>query len=208
MPVLQRWFNELGTVSQPWMEPEKWFPLDEYLLKNNGIDLVKDFPGLNRPAVPKSPAEKTLQGLQKLVKNKTPAKRELLFPLLIDSRGGVDVKEEVDREMLLGKNIEMPKLLGFEDLKIVQVLAKRFNERKENFATYYEFMEKLMKEPDVVFKSKLTIKSAKELLHEVKCNKCRQEESCVMFLPCAIAPTSLSVFCAPENHICVRFAVI
>ena len=62
-----------------------------------------------------------VQGLQKLVKNKTPAKRKLLFPLLIDPRGGVDVKEEVEREILLGKNVEMAKLLGFKDQKIAQV---------------------------------------------------------------------------------------
>ena len=62
-----------------------------------------------------------VQGLQKLVKNKTPAKRELLFPPLIDPRGGVDVKEEVEREILLGKNVEMAKLLGFKDQKIARV---------------------------------------------------------------------------------------
>ena len=59
-----------------------------------------------------------VQGLQKLVKNKTPAKRELLFPPLIDPRGGVDVKEEVKREMLSGKNVEMAKLLGFKIKKL------------------------------------------------------------------------------------------
>ena len=87
----------------PWMEHAKWFPLSEYLLKNKGGDfmkaVVKDFPGLNRPAAPNPPPDKTLQGLQKLVKNKTPAKRELLFPSLIDPKGGVDVKEEVERKM-------------------------------------------------------------------------------------------------------------
>ena len=62
-----------------------------------------------------------VQGLQKPVKNKTPAKRELLFPPLIDPRGGVDVIEEVERKMLLGKNVEMAKLSGFKDQKLARV---------------------------------------------------------------------------------------
>ena len=188
----------------PWMEHAKWFPLCEYLLKNKGVDfvkaVVKDFPGLNRPALSNPPPDKTLQGLQKLVKNKTPAKRELLFPPLIDPRGGVDVKEEVEREMLLGKNVEMAKLLGFKDQKIARVLTKQFRENQENFATFYEFMEKLMEEPDVVFKSKLTMNRAKELLDEVKCNKCREEESCVMYLPCAHISECFS--CSRKSHLC------
>ena len=158
----------------PWMEHAKWFPLCEYLLKNKGVDfvkaVVKDFPGLNRPALPNPPLDKTLQGLQKLVKNKTPAKRELLFSPLIDPRGGVDVKEEVEKEMLSGKNVEMAKSLRFKDQKIARVLTKQFRENQENFATFYEFMEKLIKEPDVVFKSKSTMNRAKELLDEVKCS--------------------------------------
>ena len=56
------------------MEHAKWFPLCEDLLKNKGVDfvkaIVKDFPGLNRLIVPNLPPDKTLQGLQKLVKNK------------------------------------------------------------------------------------------------------------------------------------------
>ena len=100
----------------PWMEHAKWFLLCEYLLKNKGVDfvkaVVKNFPGLNKPALSNPLLDKTLQGLQKLVKNKTPAKRELLSPPLVDPRGGVDVKEEVEREMLLGKNVEMAKLFG------------------------------------------------------------------------------------------------
>ena len=116
----------------PWME-HAWFPLCEYLLKNKGVDfvkaVVKDFPGLNRPALSYPPPDKTLQGLQKLVKTKTPAERKLLFPPLMESkmdpRGGVDVKEEVEREILLGKNVEMAKLLGFKDQKIARVLTKQ-----------------------------------------------------------------------------------
>ena len=72
----------------PWMEHAKWFPLCEYLLKNKRVDfvkaVVKDFPELKRPALPNPLPDKTLQGLQKLVKNKTPTKCELLFPPLID----------------------------------------------------------------------------------------------------------------------------
>ena len=162
--------------------------------------VVKDFPGLNRPALSNPPPDKTLQGLQKLVKNKTPAKHELLFPLLIDPRGGVDVKEEVEREMLLGKNVEMAKLLGFKDHKFARVFTKQFRENQENFATFYEFMEKLMEEPDVVFKSKLTMNRAKELLDEVKCNKCRKEESCVMYLPCAHISECFS--CSRKSRLC------
>ena len=53
----------------------KWFPLCEYLLKNRGVDFVKDivrgFVSLNRPPVPNPPPKSKLQGLEKLV-NLTP----------------------------------------------------------------------------------------------------------------------------------------
>ena len=42
-----------------------------------------------------------------------------------------------------------------------------------------------MEEPDEMFKLKLTMNRTKELLDEVKYNKCHEEESCVMYLPCA-----------------------
>ena len=50
----------------PWMEHAKWFPLCDDLLKNKGVDfvkaVVKDFPGLNRPAISNPSPDKTLQG--------------------------------------------------------------------------------------------------------------------------------------------------
>ena len=61
----------------------------------------------------------------------------------------MDVKEKVEKEMLLGRNVEMAKLLGFEDRKIFRVLTKRFQKHNENFATFFDFMLKLMEEPDV-----------------------------------------------------------
>ena len=70
----------------PWIEHVRWFPLCEYLLKNNGvdffIDIVKGFIGLKRPAVPNPPPENKLQGLLKLVKNKTSAKTATSVPTL------------------------------------------------------------------------------------------------------------------------------
>ena len=150
----------------------KWFPLCEYLLKNKGVDfvkgVVKDFPGLKRPTISNPPPENKLQGLQKLVKNQPPAKRQPPFPPFIDPRGVRDVKEKVEREMLLGKNVEMAKLLGFQDQQLAQVLTKRFKEHKNNFATFYNFMQKLMEKPEVDVESKLTMKRAKAILDEVK----------------------------------------
>ena len=117
---------------------------------------------MNRPPVPNPPPKNKLQGLQKLIKNKPPAKRQPPFPPLIDSRGGVDVKEKVEREMLLGRNVEMAKMLGFEDQKIAHVLTKRYEECNENFTNFCDFILKLMEEPDMIFKSKLTMKRAKK----------------------------------------------
>ena len=82
------------------------------------------------------------------------------------------MKEEVEKEMLLGKNVEMAKMIGFKDQKIARVLSKQFWENQENFATFYEFVEELIEEPDVMLKLKLTMNRAKELLDEVKCKKC------------------------------------
>ena len=139
----------------------------EYLLKNRGVDFVKDivrrFVSLNRSPVPNPPPKSKLQGLEKLVNYPSLTKHQPPFPLLIDPRGVVDVKEKVEREMLLGRNVEMAKLLGFEDRKISRVLTKRFQEHNENFATFYDFMLKLMEEPDVIFKPELTVKRAKDL---------------------------------------------
>ena len=143
----------------PWMEHAKRFPLCEYLLKNKGVDFVKDivkgFVSLNRPPVPNPTPKRKLQGLEKLVNYPSLAKHQPLLPPLIDPRGGVDVKEKVERQMLLGRNVEMAKPLGFEDRKISRVLTKRFQKHKENFATFYDFMLKLMEELDVIFKPKL-----------------------------------------------------
>ena len=79
----------------------------------------------------------------------------------------------------------MAKLLGFEDQKISRVLTKGFQEHNENFATFYDFMLKSMEEPNVIFKSKLTMKRAKNFLDEMKCLKCEKEERCMVCLPCA-----------------------
>ena len=45
----------------------------------------------------------------------------------------------------------MAKLLGFENRKISWVLTKRFQEHNENFATFYNFILKLMEELDDIF---------------------------------------------------------
>ena len=173
----------------PWIKHAKWFPLCKYVLKNKGVDFVKDivkgFINLKRPAVPNPPPENKLKGLQKLVKNKLPAKQQPSLLPFIDPRGGEDVKEKVDREMLLGRNVEMAKLLGFQDQKITRVLTKRFTEHGENFTTFYNFMLKVMEKPDVIFKPKLIMKRTKEIPDDVKCMKCKKKERCMVYLPCA-----------------------
>ena len=188
----------------PWIEHAKWFPFCEYLLKNRGVDFVKDivrgFVTLNRPPVPNPPPKSKLQGLEKLVNYPSLRKHQPPFPPLIDPRGGVDVKEKVEREILLGRNVEMAKLLGFEDRKISRVLTKRFQEHNENFVTFYDFMLKLMEEPDVIFKPKLTMKRAKEILDEVKCLKCEKEERCMVYLPCAHIAHCFS--CSRKSQLC------
>ena len=99
------------------VEHAKWFPLCEYLLKNKGVDIVKDiargFVSLNQPPVPNPSPKSKLQGMEKLVNYLSLAKVQPPFPSFIDPRGGVDVKEKVEREMLLGRNVEMVKLLVF-----------------------------------------------------------------------------------------------
>ena len=187
----------------PWIEHAKWFPLCEFLLKSRGVDFVKDivkgFVSLNRPPVPNPPPKSKLQGLEKLVNYPSLAKRQPQFPPLIDPRGGVDVKEKVEREMLLGRNVKMPKLLGFEDQKISRVLTKRFQAHNENFATFYDFMLKLMEEPNGFFKPKLTMKRAKEILDEVKCLKC-EEKRRMIYLPCALIAHCFS--CSRKSQLC------
>ena len=132
-------FKNWDRFDNPWIENVKWFSLSEYLLKNKGMDFVKDivkgFIDLKRPAEPNPLPENKLQGLQRLVKNKPPAKQQPPFLPFIDPRECEDVKEKVDRKMLLGRNVEMAKLLGFQDQKITQTLTKRFTEHGENFTT-------------------------------------------------------------------------
>ena len=81
-------------------------------------DIVIGFVSLNRPLVPNPLPKSKLQSLEKLVNYPSLTKHQSPFPPLIDPRGGVDVKEKVEREMLLGRNVEMEKLLEFEDRKI------------------------------------------------------------------------------------------
>ena len=94
----------------------------------------------------------------------------------------------------------MAKMLGFEDRKISRVLTKRFQEHNENFATFYDFMLKLMEEPAFIFKPKLTMKRAKEILDEVKCLKCEKEEGCMVYLPCAYIAHCFS--CSRKSQLC------
>ena len=72
----------------PWIEHAKRFLLCEFLLKNRGVDYVKDivkgFVSLNRPPVPNPPPKSKLQGLEKLVNYPSLAKRQLQHPTLID----------------------------------------------------------------------------------------------------------------------------
>ena len=86
---------------------------------------MKGFTVLKRPAKPNPPPENRLQGLQKQVKNNLIAKQQPLFPLFIDPRGGADVKEKVEKEMLLGKNVKMVKPLGFQDQKITLFIDQK-----------------------------------------------------------------------------------
>ena len=113
------------------------------------------------------------------------------------------VKEKVEREMLLGRNVEMAKLLGFEDQKISWALTKRFQEHNENVATFYDFMLKLMQEPNGFFKPKLTMKRAKEILDEVKCLKCEKEERCMVYLPCSHIAHCFS--CSRKSQLCTIY---
>ena len=94
----------------------------------------------------------------------------------------------------------MAKLLGFEDRQISRVLTKRFQGHNENFATFYDFMLKLMEELNGFFKPKLTMKRAKEISDEVKCLKCEKEERCVVYLPCAHIPHCFS--CSRKSQLC------
>ena len=116
----------------------------------------------------------------------------------------MDVKEKVEGEMLLGKNLEMAKLLGFQDQQIARVLTKRFKEHKNNFATFYDFMQKVMEEPEVDVESKLAMKRAKAILDEVKCTRCKKEKRLFYTYN---AHTFQSVLRAPEKRACARFAV-
>ena len=110
------------------------------------------------------------------------------------------MKEIVEREMLLGKNVKMAKLLEFLDQKITRVLTKRFTEHDENLTTYYDFMLKLMEEPYAIFRPKLTMKRAKEILDKVKCMKCKKEERCMVYLPYAHVDECFS--CCRKSQLC------
>ena len=139
-----------------WIEHAKWLPLCEYRLKNRGVDFVKDIVkglvSLNRPPVPNPPPKSKLQGLQKLINYPSLAKHQPPFPPLIDPRGGVDVKETVERELLLGRNVEMAKLLGFKDRKISRVLTKKISRTQRKLRYLLRFYVKIMEEPNVMFK--------------------------------------------------------
>ena len=96
-------------------------------------------------------------------------------PTFARSQRGLKRKDKLERKMLLGKDVEMAKLLGFKEPKIAQVLTKKFEDHNENFAAFYNFMKKLIEEPDVVFKPNLTMKLAKELMDKFKCTKCKKK---------------------------------
>ena len=122
-------------------------PLCEYLLKNRGVDFVKDivkgFVSLKRPPVPNPPPKSKLQGLEKLVDYPSHAKRQLQFPPLIDPRGGVDVKEKVKREMLLGRNVEMAILLGFDNRKNISGVDQKISRTQQKLCSLLQFYVKI-----------------------------------------------------------------
>ena len=57
-----------------------------------------------------------------------------------------------------------------------------------------------MEEPDVIFKSKLRMKRTKEILEEVKCLKCKNEEKFMVYLPCALIAECFS--CSRKSQLC------
>ena len=70
--------------NDPWIEHAKWFLLCEFLLKNRGVDFVKDFVkgfvSLNRPPVPNPPTQNQTSRFGKISQLPHPCKTPTTVP--------------------------------------------------------------------------------------------------------------------------------
>ena len=97
-----------------------------------------------------------------------------------------------DSAAVPGGDVAPPTPYLFQCKHAINPHMRRIIDRHQSFTEYCpshrveaDFVLKLMEEPDVIFKAKLTMKRAKEILDEVKCMKCKKEERCMVYLPCA-----------------------
>ena len=86
-----------------------------------------------------------------------------------------------------GKNVEMPRILGFQEEKIRYVLEQRFEKDDENFPTFHDVMDALMEAADFS-KSNMNLEQTKKVLIEEKMCKISQKKKriCVLKIPCCI----------------------
>ena len=86
----------------PWYEHAKWFPLCEYILKNRGVEYVKNV------------CSKHLDLKRPQIKNLTPSTavnqiRSMLF---------VEAKQNLDKMMMFDPHVKFGKSIGVKDTKI------------------------------------------------------------------------------------------
>ena len=88
-----------------------------------------------------------------------PIALKLILTPFVDPRK-IRKKKKKIQKMTIGKNVEMARILGFQEVKIRHALKQGFEKDDENFPTFHDLMDALIEAADF-FKSKINLEQAK-----------------------------------------------
>ena len=168
----------------PWEEHAKFFPKCAFLLKSKGLEFVKNFvkkcPKLKRTTLPNPAAIDIEDNLVFLKSVPVPIAKKLILSPFFDPRKNTEREEKIQKEMTNGKNVEMARILGFQEEKIRHVLEQIFQKNDKKFPTFHDKMDALMKAADFS-KSNMNLEQTRRVLMEEKMRKVCQKKKVVFW---------------------------
>ena len=136
---------------------------------------MKKCPKLKQPTLPNPAAINIEDDLVFLKSVPVPIAKKLILSPFFDPRKNTEREEKIQKEMTNGKNVEMARILGFQEEKIRHVLEQIFQKNDEKFPTFHDKMDALMKAADF-FKSNMNLEQTRRVLMEEKMRKVCQKK--------------------------------
>ena len=149
------------------------------MLKYKGLEFAKNFvkkcPKLKRTTLPNPAVIDIEDNLVFLKSVPVPIAKKLILSRFFDPRKNTEREEKIQKEMTNGKNVEMARILEFQEEKIRYVLEQIFQKNDKKFPTFHDKMDALMKAADF-FKLNMNLEQTRILMEKKMRKVCQKKK--------------------------------